>query len=101
MQVGEDFGAPADHLAVELAIMRHLVERTATRGRDGASSDAEGLRRQLEFLDRHLLRWVPQWAADVARGSTTDFYRSAAGMLDAFLQRDRASLRRALDGRPS
>ncbi|HLJ58725.1 MAG TPA: molecular chaperone TorD family protein [bacterium] len=98
IQVGEEFGAPADHLAVELAIMRYLVERGEARGGERDPVQAAEWRRQLEFLEGHLLPWVPRWAADVERAGATDFYRAAAGMLEGYLRRDQTWLRRALAG---
>ncbi|HYM68163.1 MAG TPA: molecular chaperone TorD family protein [bacterium] len=98
IQVGAEFGAPADHLAVELSIMRYLVERGAARAAESDPAPVGEWRRQLEFLEGHLLPWVPRWAADVATAGATDFYRSAAGMLEGYLRRDQAWLRRAIAG---
>ena len=98
IQVGEEFAAPADHLAVELAIMRYLVEQGEVRAAESDAARAGGWRRQLEFLEGHLLPWVPRWAADVANAGGTDFYRAAAAMLEGYLRRDQAWLRRALAG---
>jgi len=94
--VGSEFGAPADHVAVELVIMRHLAESAAPAGDAGHPIASGNYQKQLAFLDNHLLRWVPRWAEDVAREAVASFYREAAALLVAFLRRDRAWLDRAV-----
>ncbi len=94
VRVGDEFHAPADHIAVELAIMQHLALESAEQL---AAGDApEALAKRLKFLDRHLRRWVPEWVVDVRAGAATAFYREAASLLDEYLQRDEAWLRHAM-----
>jgi len=94
VEVGPEFGAPADHIAVELSIMQHLARLSAAQPVSLIGRDP--LRRQLEFLDRHLLRWAPRWATDVRREGATGFYREAAGLLEGHLRRDAGWLRCAI-----
>jgi len=95
IQVAAEFAAPADHIAVELAIMRHLAQKPAAPGQP------HPWHVQREFLDGHLLRWAPRWVADVAREAATGFYRGAASLLDAFLSKDAVWLRRATGTPPA
>ena len=93
IRVGDEFHAPADHIAVELAIMQHLARESADQLAAGGAPAA--LAKRLKFLERHLCRWVPQWVVDVRAGAVTAFYREAASVLDEYLQRDEAWLRQA------
>ena len=49
----------------------------------------QNLAKQKEFLETHLLNWVPQMAADMKRFAKTDFYRGLACMLEGFLTLDK------------
>jgi TorA maturation chaperone TorD len=92
VEVDTDFGAPADHVAIELSLMRYLASAGARDASSGPPERSSRVRTQCDFLDRHLLRWVPDWAADVAREDKTGFYRAAVELLDGFLRGDRAWL---------
>jgi len=67
---------PDDHLVHELGFVAHLLE---------TGDDAAALR----FLDRHLLTWLPQFAARVAQRADTAVYAALA-----LLTMDAASLLR-------
>lgn len=66
---------PADHIALELQFMAILLERAGHR-----RAATEALRR---FLDQHVLRWVPAFAADVTQNARTDFLRAVGQALTA------------------
>ena len=70
-----------DHIASELEFMQILCLRE-----DGQK---QSLAKQREFLETHLLNWVPQMAADMKRFAKTDFYRGLACMLEGFLTLDK------------
>lgn len=82
-----------DHIALELDFMRVLGERAiealATGDADGA---ADALKRQRDFLERHLLAWVPAFAEEMGRQAHTSFYRELAGGTVAFLKEDQGRL---------
>jgi len=56
---------PDDHLVHELCFTAHLLET----GEEAAA---------LDFLDRHLLTWLPQFAARVAQRADTPIYAALA-----------------------
>ena len=68
----------ADHVAIELSAMAWLLDR------DPAAT--------LEFLDTHLLNWVPAFAAQCATADTTGCYAAFATMLLRFLRNERDRL---------
>ena len=71
------WGEGEDHLATELEFMQILCLKT-----DGS---AEAFIKQKDFLDAHLMNWVPLMANDIRRFARTDFYRGFAYMLEGFL----------------
>lgn len=84
---------PEDHIALELAFMQALCERTARAVE--ATDDArafELVKTQYGFLTEHLLRWAPRFLIDVPRYATTGLYRGFAALATAHLENDRALL---------
>ncbi len=85
------FKEPADHLAVYLALMRHLLEAHAdTSAIEPAAHD------QADALQGALLDWLPKFVERHQRsGPQFDFYPALAALLLAFVQRDAMMLRDA------
>jgi TorA maturation chaperone TorD len=90
IEVAGEFSAPADHAAVELAVLAHLIARDEVPDTGGGEAEAS-------FLRTHLLNWLPRWCADVDEHARTEYYRGAARLLLAFLDGER----RRLEGTPS
>ena len=82
-----------DSLALELAFMEKLAGRAVE---DLHGGDEEGLDRLLEgcgdFLEKHLLRWVPKFLERMQKASTQYLYPQLCVVLDAFLKRDRETI---------
>ena len=81
------FGDLPDHVACELEFLYLLLFREMqARGEDdpGKLASAATLRRRL--LDEHLGNWVFPFAAAVAAGARSVFYRELAGLTDRFLR---------------
>lgn len=99
-----------DHLALELEFMGHLsrlAEAYAGKGREAgeAAEDVKAgldrvLKDQKAFLEQHLLKWVPAFAADVRLGAETDFYKGVAMVLEGFVELDHAVLAELLEAMP-
>jgi TorA maturation chaperone TorD len=75
----DEFHEPEDHLAVELEFMAYLCQKAmaAMEAGDRAGA-AAALRQQKEFLQKHLLVWVPAFCRDVQQAAETGFYRGLA-----------------------
>lgn len=56
-----------DHISAELFFMSYLIE---TNKRDSLK----------EFLERHAIRWIPQFCDDLFESAGTDFYREVAAV---------------------
>ncbi len=89
-----------DHLGLELDFMYRLsnlaLERVMESDMDG-NSYYEILSDQKIFLEEHLLRWVPDFAQDMADSAETEFYMGMAKVLRGFLEIDLKALIELLD----
>ncbi len=80
---------PEDHLSFELEFVAHLCQKTlkAIETQDEEAT-ASYLQKQQEFLEKHLLPWVPGFCADVERIAPSDFYRAVALITSGYLTID-------------
>ena len=79
-----------DHIALELEYMQILCERTAQSLESGDEAGAAAsLRCQLNFLDDHLLNWVPMLVSGMKELAGTDLYRGLAFLTEGYLEADR------------
>ena len=82
-----------DHVALELEFEQVLANRTAEALRKGDEEEAAALlTTQRNFLEDHLLSWVPMMTADMKRFAKTDLYQGLAYLTDGFLNTDKAFL---------
>lgn len=89
----ESFTEPEDHIAVELAFMATLAERTATFLREGHEEAAEQtVMQQLSFAKEHLLNWVDIFCVDLAAAADGSFYEHLATFTVVFVKEDAAVL---------
>lgn len=78
---------PDDHLATELSFCAHLL----------AQGETQAL---LRFLDDHLLRWLPEFAARVVRRADTAVYAGLAALTEETVRRLRQTLGCAEEAAP-
>ncbi len=71
----QEYHEPEDHIAVELGFMGHLCRERS----DGS------LRMQMDFLDNHLLKWVPLFCDELYKKSSNDLYRGISRITKGFL----------------
>ena len=84
--LAEKFAWAPDHLSVQLEFMHFLCFREA-------SADDNALSYQLaqaDFTQRHLLKWVPKFAASVEVNRPDSLYNGVVQLLNDFLSRDYA-----------
>lgn len=98
----DEANEPADHLAHQLAALAFLCHAEAEAWEDGrADMAARAQQLQADFLDQHLLRWLPAFAAAVQRQGDP-FYAELAGLtLELAAARRRALPSLALALRPA
>lgn len=101
LRVSSEGGELPDHVGVELSFMSFLCAREQeawqARDQDGARRIIE---RERQFLETHLLRWVPALSQRIAENAQTDFYRGVALLTEEFLRADAATLAGAFCHRP-
>ena len=95
---GKDWKEGEDHAAAELEFMQALAARAAEQAR---AHDEETLlstlRTQANFMDDHMLLWMPTFAHEVTEFAQTDFYRGFADLTAGYLQEDRSLLKGLLE----
>ncbi len=85
-----------DHVASVLEFLGHLAAGTSCSiaGGDWATA-REQLSSQAEFLDKHVLTWVPAFCRDTSRHASSGFYKAFALLTAAFAKADRAVVEEA------
>lgn len=95
--VNPDLHEPEDHLAFEFEYLAHMSSRAleALEGGDGQALRSN-MARQAEFIDAHLLNWLPD-LRDVAQGyAKTTFYIGLLNIAEGTLRQSRDFLEEAL-----
>ena len=83
-----------DHIACELEFMQYLANSELTALRAGELAAAAGTRKkELEFLEGHLLAWIGSFGEAVAKFAETDFYTGLLAMTQGWLELDAEYLR--------
>ena len=83
-KLGDDFAWAPDHLSVELEFMHYLCYREASAEDDQTSFQFA----QIDFSERHLVRWVPEFARDVAATAEHSMYSRVIPIINDFLMAD-------------
>jgi len=82
-----------DHLVVELEFMAYLAKKEADAGKRG-NDPAPYRRAQVDFLERHLDKWVPKLDEKIQKRIKQPFYQGASSFLREFLSSHLSYLRR-------
>ncbi len=78
-----------DHLSVELEFLACLADEEALAWEESADSAREKLSAAAEFMDQHLMRWMPLYTAGVEEDAQTHLYRALAKWIREFAFSDR------------
>lgn len=85
----KEFTEPEDHIAVELNFLMYLCEKAIEALNNG---DAKETRRyiqgQKDFLEKHLVKWVPKLVKDILDTARTPFYKAMAVLTKEYLEMD-------------
>ncbi len=77
-----------DHISIELEFMGFLNEEAAE-----AEDIAAAMKEQRDFIETHLINWIPSFRADVRKYSETRLYPVLADLIESFIQADFAFVR--------
>jgi TorA maturation chaperone TorD len=88
MVKSEDFKDPDDHLSVELAHMANLCRLMIDSSGNNSGQLLYYLKSQKEFLQKHLMPWIPELSKGLKEASHSTFYRSMAHLLDGYIKMD-------------
>ena len=79
---------PCDHIAVQLDYLGNL----ALQGANGETEDEStaNLQSQLQFIDEHLLNWIPQFSEKAGTVRDAEFYPALIRLFKDYLKLDRA-----------
>ncbi|MFQ5803692.1 MAG: molecular chaperone [Candidatus Methylomirabilales bacterium] len=88
-----------DYAAVELEFMAFLCYQEACAWEGSRLTDGiEALKRQANFLERHLGRWFPAFARRVAAKDNGEVYAPLARAAEVFISHDRGLVEALVDG---
>lgn len=88
---------PDDHIGIELAFMANLAHQTGIALKNDKKQEAlTHLEQQREFLRQHLSPWVPSFCKDIQEVAWTEFFKSLASLLNAWISSDREELDRLI-----
>jgi len=82
-----------DHIAVEMEFMHFLcTEELKSIEQRNLQESARRKEMEQEFLKEHLERWVGRFADCVLKSTNSAFYKSAAGLLNSFIENESEEL---------
>lgn len=98
LEAEEEFTEPEDHVALELEFMAYLCQKTTEALKDENNSGALGyLKKQTDFVQQHLMPWVPTFCNDVRRLAREDLYRAVAMITEGYLSMEQDLIGELMD----
>jgi len=94
--------SPADHIAAELRFLAIACHREGEAWQAGSTQIAmDWVRRERDFLDRHVLRWVPEYCQKGEAMAESPFYKAVLALTPRACEMDREDIDAILDSVPS
>jgi len=85
----KNFTEPEDHIAVELSFLAYLCEKAHEALEKGDKKEAKRyMQGQKDFLENHLVKWLPRLVKDIRGTARTPFYKSIAVLTQEFVETD-------------
>lgn len=80
---------PDDHIAMELTFMSYLAsESYLTFSKNNNTLLLDLLIAQKEFLNNHLINWIPEFCSNIISASTMTFFKNLADITKTYLKSD-------------
>jgi putative dimethyl sulfoxide reductase chaperone len=94
LEYKSEFTGMPDHISVELEYMQHVVEREAQAWEaDDDQTALLCLKNEKQFVDEHLLGWVPDFCEKVIEAAESPFYREMARLTRSFIEFEQKELK--------
>lgn len=90
VKVDQNLNEPADHLAIQLDFLAHLVISTNQLEQNSEMNAA--LQVQSDFISQHLLTWLPVFVERCTQFDTFGLYAAVARLALAFVKQDQGFL---------
>lgn len=92
-KVNPDLREPEDHISFELEYLVHMNAKAAELVRAGQNTDAiKNAKRQVKFIDAHLLNWIGELEQAADSFAKTTFYTGMLLVCEGALEQARAAL---------
>ncbi|MBM3150148.1 MAG: molecular chaperone TorD family protein, partial [Chloroflexi bacterium] len=89
----KEFKEPEDHIAIELEFMFYLCQKTIeSMGKGDKEASLTFLKKQKDFLQRHLMVWVPDFCEDLEQATESDFYKGIAKVTKDYLSLEQETI---------
>lgn len=89
LQVERLYSVPDDHIAIEFEFMSFLCNRTLRALKDQDNNERDKLiKRQKDFMEMHIVKWVPSFCDSVINATKNGFYRGSALLTKGFVIED-------------
>lgn len=97
--VSQNIREPADHIAIQLELIACLDEKSTKAESNGKESADLFLMRQKEFMEEHLLNWVPLFCKKCVEHDPGGFYSALVQLMTTLLKERYACLNNACPGK--
>jgi len=85
----KEFTEPEDHIAVELNFLMYLCQKASEALKKGDAKEARRyIQGQKDFLETHLVKWVPKLVEDILNTARTPFYKAIAVLTKEYIEMD-------------
>jgi len=94
----DKFREPEDHIAIELQFMTYMCGKTSEALKSDKNAEAKKyLEVQRDFLNDHLVKWVPMFVADILKGARREFYKAVGKITRGYVQMDKEVVSEMID----
>ena len=93
LEYKEEYSGLPDHISVELEFMQEVIKAEALERKNNDHDKVNYcLQIEKEFIDKHLIKWIPLFCDKVIDQATLPFYREMARITRDYVEYDRAEL---------
>ena len=94
----KEFTEPEDHIALELNFLMYLCEKAGEALKNGDAKEAKTyIQGQKDFLEMHLVKWVPKLVKDILDTAQTPFYKAIAVLTKEYIEMDLSATKDLLE----